>query len=439
MELRRLIFQNILWRGLYFISAFILNIVVARLLNADGSGEVFYIINNLSLTLLVIGLSLESGATYYIAKHEIDNSKIAFFLFFWSLIGTAISILFFHWIINDSVYISNFRWEYITGCVCYISGFLFITYFSALFFAKHDFFVSNFILFCVNLLMIAFFILTNNQSFIHQHFIIIYFSSFLLQGLALMLIYFFKNVSFKNIKFLSGAEFKKLFSYSLLALLSNLIFFLVYRVDYWFVKKFCTESDLGNYIQVSKIGQMFFVLPSIIGSVIFPIISAGQQQVKTKLKAIALALLLLYFVLCVILIAAGKWLFPHIYGNSFEKMYSPFLFSIPGILSLSMLYPFTAYFSGKKRIDINLKGALLALVLIVAGDIIFIPRYGISGAALISSFGYILYQFYVMFFFAKEYKVSVASLFSVSSGELNKLYSIIVKDFFNANNKNGKR
>jgi O-antigen/teichoic acid export membrane protein len=101
------------------------------------------------------------------------------------------------------------------------------------------------------------------------------------------------------------------------------------------------------------------------------------------------------------------------------------------------LYPFTAYFSGKKRLDINLKGALLALILIVTGDVIFIPRYGISGAALISSFGYILYQFYVMFFFAKEYKVSLASLFLVSAGELNKLYLFIVKDLFSANNKNG--
>jgi O-antigen/teichoic acid export membrane protein len=424
---------------MYFVSAFILNIIVARLLNADGSGEVFYIINNLSLVLLVVGLSLESGATYYIAKREIDNSKIAFFLLFWSLLATAISILFFRWLITDTVYISNFRWEYFVGCTCYILGFLFITNFGALFFAKHDFFISNFILFCINLLLIVFFLLMNNGSFLHQHFIIIYFSSFLLEGLAIMLIYFFKNVSFKNINFLSGIELKKLFSYSLLALLSNLIFFLVYRVDYWFVKRFCSENDLGNYIQVSKIGQIFFVLPSIIGSAIFPIISAGQQQVKTKLKAIALGLLLLYFALCVILIATGNWLFPHIYGNSFEKMYLPFLFSIPGILSLSMLYPFTAYFSGKKRIDVNLKGALFALILIVAGDIFFIPRYGISGAALVSSFGYILYQFYVMTIFAKEYKVSLVSLFLVSPEELNKLYSIIKADIFSSNKKNEQR
>jgi len=195
MDLRRLIFRNILWRGLYFISAFILNIVIARLLNADGSGEVFYIINNLSFTLLVVGLSLESGATYYIAKKDIDNSKIAFFLLIWSLAGTAISVLFFQWIIPDSVYASNSSWEYFMGCISYISGFLFITYFSALFFAKHNFFVSNFILFFINLLLIAFFILTRNLSFVHDHFIIIYFGSFFLQGLVLILIYFLKNVS----------------------------------------------------------------------------------------------------------------------------------------------------------------------------------------------------------------------------------------------------
>ncbi|HLY68686.1 MAG TPA: polysaccharide biosynthesis C-terminal domain-containing protein, partial [Puia sp.] len=202
------------------------------------------------------------------------------------------------------------------------------------------------------------------------------------------------------------------------------------------VKRFCSENDLGNYIQVSKIGQIFFVLPSIIGSVIFPLISAGQQQAKTKLKVIALTLLLFYLVLCIVLTVTGKWLFPHLYGYNFGKMYIPFLFSIPGILSLSMLYPFTAYFSGKKRIDINIKGASIALIVIITGDIILIPRYGISAAAFVSSLGYVLYQLYVMMIFAKEYKVSLVSLFLISAEELNKLHSFIKEDIFLVNKQN---
>jgi len=299
-------------------------------------------------------------------------------------------------------------------------------------FARQNFFLSNFILFATNASLIFCLLLNRKSSFFHEHFIIIYFGSFLIQGLAVAISYFiFKSQEFKT-GFLTKEDFLKFFRYSSLAFVANIIFFLVYRVDYWFVKKFCSESDLGNYIQVSKLGQMFFVLPSIISSTIFPVIASGKQEAKTTLKTIAIALFGIYFFLCLLFIAIGKWMFPYLYGSSFEKMYEPFIFSVPGILSLSMLYPFTAYYSGKKRIDVNIKGSLLALVVIIAGDIIFIPNFGIAAAALISSFGYIVYQWYVMFIFSREHKISVASLFYASPVEIKKMYFFVVKYISNS-------
>ena len=44
--------------------------------------------------------------------------------------------------------------------------------------------------------------------------------------------------------------------YSLFALMANLIYFLVNRIDYWFVEHYCSAEDLGNYIQASKLAQM---------------------------------------------------------------------------------------------------------------------------------------------------------------------------------------
>ncbi|MBS1934048.1 MAG: polysaccharide biosynthesis C-terminal domain-containing protein, partial [Bacteroidetes bacterium] len=96
-------------------------------------------------------------------------------------------------------------------------------------------------------------------------------------------------------------------------------------------------------------------------------------------------------------------------------------------LSLSMLYPFTAYYSGKKRIDVNIKGSLLALIFIIPGDIFIIPRYNIAGAALVSSIGYIIYQLYVMNIFSREHKVSLISLLHASPAEIKKMYSFVVK------------
>jgi O-antigen/teichoic acid export membrane protein len=435
MRFHKLIAQNIAWRGLYYFSQFILNILISRYFKADGSGEIYYAINNLSFLLLIIGFSFESGATYYIAKNEINGKKIAFFLLTWVLFVIPLSIFLFDFTISTRNVLHN-KPELITAYCFYVTGFLLITYFSALFFARQNFFLSNFILFISNLVFIVFFIVFNGNVFIHDHFIFIFFGTFLLQGSILAVIYIFQDPRISGDQFISRKEFQKLISYSGIALISNIIFFLVYRVDYWFVKLYCSESELGNYIQVSKLGQMFFVIPSIIGSVIFPIIASGQQQAKTILKTVGLMLFVVYFFFCLLLIATGKWLFPFIYGGSFEKMYLPFIFSVPGILSLSMLYPFTAYYSGIKKIGVNIAGSLLALSFIIIGDIIIIPRSGIAGAALVSSFGYLIYQFYVFLIFSREYKVAVTDLFYASPAEMKKIYSLIM-NYISKKRENG--
>jgi O-antigen/teichoic acid export membrane protein len=429
MDFHKLIAQNIFWRGLYFFSQFLLSVLISRLFKANGSGTIYYVINNLSLLLLVLSLSLESGTTYYVAKNEIGAKKISIFLLSWSLGMTLIFVIGFKCLEGNFTQLFVNAQEYVVACSAFVLGVLLTTYFSALFFARKNFFLPNFILCCINLTMIILLLSDGKNPFIHAHFVTIYFCSFLLQGFVVMLFYFFVQPKTQERFFLATYELDKLFRYSLFALAANFIFFLVYRIDYWFVKYFCTAADLGNYIQVSKLGQTFFVLPSIIAAAIFPLTAAEKtSEVKDNIRSIVSFLLILYGSVCFLLICTGKWLFPVVYGNSFDSMYLPFVFSVPGVLSLSILYPFTAYYAGKKRISVNLKGALIALILIILGDLLCIPYYGIRGAALVSSAGYLAYQFYVMNVFAKEYQISLWNFFSISKKEISRIFLIIDND-----------
>jgi O-antigen/teichoic acid export membrane protein len=85
----------------------------------------------------------------------------------------------------------------------------------------------------------------------------------------------------------------------------------------------------------------------------------------------------------------------------------------------------TAYFSGKNKIKINITAAVFALIVILAGDIIFIPEYGIVAAALVSSLGYIVYQVYVISVFKKEYPCSVRDFFIFRWSDLKQIKNSI--------------
>ncbi len=110
-----------------------------------------------------------------------------------------------------------------------------------------------------------------------------------------------------------------LIRYALLSLAANVIFFLVYRIDYWFVEKYCSAEELGNYIQVSKLGQMLLVIPTIISSVVFPhTAGAGSEltEMKHNIMRIGRITTMFFSILFLITILSGKWLFPFVFGGT---------------------------------------------------------------------------------------------------------------------------
>ena len=70
--------------------------------------------------------------------------------------------------------------------------------------------------------------------------------------------------------------------------------------------------------------------------------------------------------------------------------------------------------------SVNFKGNLLALIIIVVGDMLVIPRFGIIGAATVSSVGYICYMSFILLMHRKEYKSRFADflLFRKTDGVL---------------------
>ncbi len=429
MQAGRTFLQSIVWRGLYYVSAFIINILIARHFQASVSGAVYYLSSIYALVLLVSSLSLESGIIYFAAKKEIPVARLFNFSITWSLfIGLAGFItVYFFW---GDAYPGISKKLLIISSVTFIFGNLLTTYCTGFFYARNNFILPN----CINIispLVLIILIPYNGRSIIpavtDENYFYIYFSSFFLQGICLAIAAKIKYIKTGMLQFLSLAQFRLLFRYCGLAFLGNIIFFLLYRVDYFFVEKYCDAGALGNYIQVSKLVHLFLILPTILASAVFPITAGGEKEdIHKLLTLLSRTIFFMYILACLVLGATGKWLFPFVFGESFIKMYQPFLWLIPGILALSGIFTLSAYFSGKNRIKVNIIGSVYALVVILAGDIIFIPRYGINAAALVSSAGYIVYQVYIISVFKKESPGSVADFFIFKVSDFRKIKNSVL-------------
>ena len=249
----------------------------------------------------------------------------------------------------------------------------------------------------------------------------------MLQGVLVAIAAKLTYVPGSKLHLLSVADFGKLLRYCSLAFLGNVIYFFLYRIDYWFVEKYCTPAELGNYIQVSKLGHLFFILPTILASAVFPLTAGGKKEDVIHMLMLLLRIIFTGYLLCCGLLAlTGRWLFPFVFGESFSDMYQPFLLLIPGILSLSGLFVVTAYFAGRDKVRTNITGSIYALAVILAGDIIFIPRYGILAAALVSSVGYIVFQVYIITEFRKESAVPLGRLFLLRASDIREIKSMAI-------------
>lgn len=405
MEVSNSIKTHVVWKAFSLFCLLILNILFARYYAAAATGWVFYLFTVNSFIIQLFGFSLESGIAYYTARKSIRESRLINLSLIWTLVVSLITLLMYS--VYSSIYPSRVEYP-IMYPIAFVAGNMLIAFGNAIYYSKYNFITPNILNLIINVALIVFLVVSFEYSKVEMPmaFIPVYFYSFLIHGLFLFFTLFVISKDDKFLLNISPKSVKKVFRYSGYAFIANLLFLGITRIDYFFIRYFATAEDLGNYIQVSKLAQFFFIFPAMISTVIFPFVASGTQpDLKKSIYNFSVKLLLLYAGICLILAASGNWLFPWVFGPTFSKMYIPFLLLIPGILAISGLYPFTAYFAGEDRIRVNIYGSVMAFVFIVIADYLFIPQYGINGAALISSIGYFIYYCYVFMVFKKETRI----------------------------------
>jgi O-antigen/teichoic acid export membrane protein len=412
-----LVLNHIAWRGLYFFTILLINIGIARFFAAEKSGQIFYIANNLSFIILLTSISLESGAVYYISTGKLDAVQMARFCVMWTLLATTIAaIIWWQTMGYTGSYFLGNRTVWNAGLI-FISGVLLTTFFTSLFYSKKKFAFPNKLLFLVNIVFILLLLFANRWAWFKNNFLILYFLTYFLQGFLLMMFFFISNRNRAQGGLPDLRVLKKVISFSLVALTANFIYFLVNRMDFWFVERYCSATDLGNYIQASKLGQMLLIVPSILGSTFYPLIASGEDN--QNMPQVARILFLINIILCLFILLTGYWLFPFLFGPSFGNMYFIFILLIPGLLALTANYPLAASNSGNNLVRRNVAGSVIALIIIAAGDFFILPMAGVRSAAVISSIGYLSYYCYVLILYRRDHQDRLTDYFIVLKSDFS--------------------
>ncbi len=437
MQFKRALQHTIAWKSLNTVLAFCINLLLVRIFGAAESGDFFYALTLLAFVTLVASWSLESGITYHGSNDPENIPAITIFLVPWLILQSFI----IWWVLTNGAIDLDPRFSWL-----FIFTNLIITYVSALFYARKWVFAVNIIacisnafvlvLLLVNYFKVFDFAQVDNGSDIagnpslwagdrHRGAMIIYFAGFVLQALMLVIVLLSRLRLRWAVVQWDPALMKKIFVYSSIAFASNLLFFLVTRIDYYFVQRFCDEVALSNYVQVSKIGQVLVLLPTMMAAVVFPYSSGGDQEnYLEKLQLLCRGITMLFIPIVIIAAACGFWAFPWLFGDSFQQMYVASLWYLPGFYCLSLIILLTSYLLGKSMLKADLLASLVALVIVVGCDLLWIPTWGINGAAAASSTAYFSCLCVLLLIFKNKFGAGPGNFFLPTRSDFSRFRNL---------------
>jgi O-antigen/teichoic acid export membrane protein len=410
---------NAVYRILNIALAFALTILLTRLMKAEGYGMLSLFIANIAILNLVTSFGADSGITYQSASVQLLPGKINTIIIaivFFQLIFVLLAELIFH-------AATGHYWLYNS---CWWLGLVYIFIvsvqekYTALFNGHHLYSaVNKIILFC-NLVMVLVFawFYFGAEKFSAGFYIQLFIGLSLLQVLLPVVLFYTITKQKPSFLPLKKNDLKLFFSYSVITLITNCIQFLAYRVDYWFVDYYHKKEQLGIYVLAVKLAQLFWILPVLFASIIFPMVA------KHKINYDDGRMLSLLRVMNVFNLLAGALAFalmpliiPLVFGKDYSSSVQPFLYLLPGVILFCIATIMAAYFAGRNRLKVNLYGSVICFCVIIVLDIWLIPERGIIGAALASCIGYGLTAFFYMWMYLKNSGRGLKDIFIMNSDD----------------------
>ncbi len=211
---------------------------------------------------------------------------------------------------------------------------------------------------------------------------------------------------------------KKSLVYGLQGHIGNILTQFTYRFDMFLVLSMVGIEGQGLYSISVLMAEKLSHIPQSVQVVLFPKLSSMTVEEANELTPrVMRSSLLLTAVAGVILYFLSRPLLILFYSTEFAPALSAFRILIPGIITLSIAKILSSDFSGRDKRIYQTVATAIAFAVNVALCFIWIPMYGIEGAALASTAAYTLQSGIMVVLFRKLSGRSVFESLVVTSDD----------------------
>lgn len=403
-------------RVIYLFIMFAAGLVLSNLALPERFGTITLLVLNASLLSIVTGLGTDSIVLHKMASKKWSIGKAVQFT--WQATGIQVvlfltlelaSLLFWNKTLLAGEELACLHIE-----VLYFIGLLLTEKYLALLYSVHKARIANIVLaatglvYLASLLLVYYFI-----EVIFQAVIVFFALQSFVQGIALVVLFHVQNETSYEGR-LDNKEFLAALKLASVVMITNGIQMLAYRVDFWLLKYFYSNYEVGVYAQANKFANLIWVVPNILAQLLIPRFSLLNKSDVSKVFSLGIYL---NIALAVTTLFVSYFFFMYCLNPTYQAGIFAFYSMLPGYFFWAGVIYFGAYFSWAGKFGYNLMGSFCCLAIILVSDLLFIPRYGIQGAAWANTISYTSVFFGYVLVFNRKYGFQVRRLFC--PGKLN--------------------
>lgn len=209
--------------------------------------------------------------------------------------------------------------------------------------------------------------------------------------------------------------------------LSNVLSYLTYRLDFLLLAYLSGAAAVGYYSVAVTLAESLWILPSAASTVLLPrVATMGEFQSKGLTSTICRSVLLLMIVVAVIAFVVVRPFIPMLFGQAYLPATQPFVLLLPGTVFLTISKITSTHLVGIGKPILGTYVAAATLPVNATLNMLLIPRFGATGAAVAASFSYGVSAILLLIIFARVTGTAVRDLVLVSRSDF-PMYKRLVR------------
>lgn len=219
---------------------------------------------------------------------------------------------------------------------------------------------------------------------------------------------------------LDGARRRRIWKFGGKVVLGDALQVANYRLDVFILAAFVPVADVGVYAVAVTIVEMLWQLPYALSRSLLPRISGGEMN-RVRVVRLSLAMAAVLILLSVAGLVLVSWFAVPVLGPEYARVPGLLALLLPGVLFIGVAKPLAAWTLSQGYPERNLAASAIGFLVVVAGDLLLIPHYGVSGAAVASTLAYIVAACTVALMFAPDKSAGIRTAKPLQSTDGRRL------------------